>query len=184
MNITGSFVCQRMGSFGVGSDVCKSLKPVHKGSGVYSGRDFIIKVPWELGSGAGLSIRAEEAWKTTRGSPNVTIAIIDEGFDVQRLPHGSEVEVLSASKCTASSPRLSKADHGACLSELIAGSRKGYPGVAPQCRLLLIELPSFCTEAEEASVPIQCGSRVLRVGPGLSGPECVQAGALMRLGFH
>jgi len=112
--------------------------------------DFIVQVPWELASGSGISIRAEDAWKISRGSHNVTIAVIDEGFDVRRLPPGSEVEVLSASKRRASLTGFSNAAHGARLSELIAGSKQGYPGVAPGCRLLLIELASFCTEAEEA----------------------------------
>jgi hypothetical protein len=139
-----------MDGFAVLPDVCNHLKPVFEGSGPYSERDFKVQVPWELASGSGISIRAEDAWKISRGSHNVTIAIIDEGFDVRRLPPGSEVEVLSASKCAASLTGFSNAPHGARLSELIVGSKEGYPGVAPGCRLLLIELPSFCTETEEA----------------------------------
>ena len=112
-------------------------------------RDFESQVPWELASSSYISIRAGGAWKISCGSPSVTIAIIDEGFDIRKLPPSSEVKVLSASKCAAPSTRFSSA-HGALLSELIAGNGQGYPGVAPKCRLLLIELPSFCTDAEEA----------------------------------
>jgi len=131
-------------------EVCKNLDPAFDGRGSRSGCDFTTRIPWELRSGFGLSIRAEDAWKITRGSPDVAIAIIDEGFDVRSLRLGSKIEVQSASRCTSSPTRFSSTTHGARLSELIAGSRKGYPGVAPQCRLLLIELPSYCTEAEEA----------------------------------
>jgi hypothetical protein len=105
------------------------------------------EVPWELSSSAPVSIRAEEAWQITRGSPEVTIAIIDEGFDKSWLPQGAYFETVSVG-VERDGPRCF---HGTMLAGLIAGTRMGYPGVAPRCRLLGIELPSYCTDHEEAT---------------------------------
>jgi len=109
-----------------------------------------IPIPWELRSGPGISIRAQDAWNFTRGSTDTTIAIIDEEFDVERLPQGLNVEVVTVSTNFVRLGSILKPAHGTLLSELIAGNREGYPGVAPGCRLLLIKLSAFSTEDEEA----------------------------------
>ncbi len=104
------------------------------------------QVPWELSSNALISIRAEEAWRITRGSPGVTIAIIDESFDTSWLAPGALIDTVSA----CNEHRSLSSVHGTLLAGLISGTRVGYPGVAPSCRLLGIELPSYCSDYEEA----------------------------------
>jgi hypothetical protein len=44
------------------------------------------EVLWELSMYSSVSIHAVEAWRTARGSPAVTIVIIDESFDHSWLP--------------------------------------------------------------------------------------------------
>jgi hypothetical protein len=95
-----------------------------------------------------VSIRAEGAWALTRGSPEVTVAIIDDSFDLSKLSVNARVEVVSVPSVVKAS---ASGSHGTRLAELILGSRSGYPGVAPECRLLAIVLPSVCTDAEEAA---------------------------------
>ena len=103
-------------------------------------------IPWELSLDAPVSIRAEGAWRVTRGSPTVIVAIIDEGFDTSQLRNGAQVDVV---RVTSSPPRST--GHGTAMAGLIVGTRAGYPGVAPECRILAIELPAICRAEEEAT---------------------------------
>ena len=129
-------------------------------------------VPWELSSNAPVSIRAEEAWRITRGSPDVVVAIIDDGFDRSWLPPESLIDIVTVhSQRYTSTLRL----HGTLVAGLIAGTRFGYPGVAPGCRLLGIELPSYCTAAEEAQafeLALEANAAVVCCawGPAYRGP--------------
>ena len=105
-------------------------------------------LPWELSSDSQFSINAEEAWRVSKGSSEVTVAIIDDGFDTSRLPENARFELLHVrNRSTISRKTIT---HGSHLAELIIGNREGYPGVAPECNLLMIDLPSVCTETEEA----------------------------------
>lgn len=108
------------------------------------------------------------------GSPEITIAIIDEDFELARLPATADVHCQDAFAPADHNRHLSS-DHGTRLTELIVGSRDGYPGVAPKCRLLLIRLPSICTESEEAhafDLALQANAAVVCCawGPPFEGP--------------
>jgi hypothetical protein len=106
------------------------------------------RVPWELSLHAPISIRAEGAWRVTRGSPDVTVAIIDDGFDLSQLKVGTVAHLAQVPGCKW--PAASSG-HGTALAGLIGGTRDGYPGVAPGCRLLLIALPTICSPSEQAA---------------------------------
>src|SRR2546426_2392791 len=107
------------------------------------------QVPWELTANEPISIRAELAWRITRGRPDVTVAIIDSGFVLSRLLPEANVDLRSSARRHDHSTE--SGDHGSLVAELLCGSRRSYPGVAPQCHYLLIELPIDCTEAEECA---------------------------------
>src|SRR5687768_17068814 len=101
-----------------------------------------ISVPWEPSTTARVSVNAEGAWRSTVGSREVTIAVIDAGFDVHSLLRSVDVTVTKVrpgSIYCGSDP-----SHGTRVAQLISGARGFYPGVAPRCRLLLIDLPQYC----------------------------------------
>lgn len=120
-------------------------------------------IPWELSSDAPISIRAEGAWSVTRGSKEVTIAIIDSGFDLRDIPQGVCFEMRSAVDGDRHD-NINEGRHGTLIAQLLCGSHSGYPGVAPRCRFVFIDLPLRCSEAEEKrafELAIECNASVV-----------------------
>ena len=105
-------------------------------------------VPWELSSDAPISIRAEGAWKVTRGSKDVTVFIIDTGFEPAGIPPNVCFEIQRVFDGSID-PGEECDRHGALVAQLLCGSRSGYPGVAPHCRYMFMDLPLCCSETEE-----------------------------------
>jgi hypothetical protein len=101
--------------------------------------------PWELSANGKISVRTQDL---KPGSPEVTIAVIDDGFSVER---GEGRPVLLKSAIDPLGPPLiaTPTTHGQVLADLLLGREGQYPGVAPGCPVLEILLPTWCTEAEE-----------------------------------
>jgi subtilisin family serine protease len=80
------------------------------------------------------AIKAKEAWDYTKGNPNVKIAIIDEGFDMDHEElSGNKVKYVNFQNA------LNK-DHGTAVSTLAAGNTnngKGLSAIGYNCSLLL-----------------------------------------------
>lgn len=137
----------------------------------------MTRVPWELSLEAPVSIRAEGAWRVTRGSAEIIVAIIDEGFCLSHLRSTTAAYMAQV----RASKRMAEPGHGTALAGLIAGTRAGYPGVAPGCRLLLIDLPAICTPHEEAAalhIAHSAGAAVVCCAWGMPGaptPEVQEA---------
>jgi subtilisin family serine protease len=107
---------------------------------------------WHLnnpgGSGgiAGADIKAERAWEITRGDPNVTIAILDDGvatghedFDAGKFTGGWDF----ISNDNDPRPALPTDNHGTSCAGLAAASGNnsiGVSGVAPDCRLMPVRM--------------------------------------------
>jgi subtilisin family serine protease len=92
-------------------------------------------------------IRAPEAWRITTGSPDVVIAVVDDGFDLdhpafrsKRIhPAQRDFAVLQQDE----DPRSEGDDfHGTCVASIATGSLEGdgMVGVAPRCTLLPIRI--------------------------------------------
>jgi subtilisin family serine protease len=92
-------------------------------------------------------VRAPEAWQITTGSPEVVIAVIDDGFDLdhpafrnKRIhPARRDFGVLPQDD----DPRSEGNDfHGTCVASIATGSRDGdgMVGIAPNCTLLPIRI--------------------------------------------
>lgn len=116
----------------------------------------------ELLSHADLSptagVRAPEAWQITTGSPEVVIAVIDDGFDLDhpafrgKLIHPArrDFAVLPQDE----DPRSEGGDfHGTCVASVATGSLEGdgMVGVAPRCTLLPIRI-SFGPMASQVDI--------------------------------
>lgn len=92
-------------------------------------------------------IRAPEAWQITTGSPDVVVAVIDDGFDLDHPafrgtrihPARRDFAVLPQDE----DPRSEGQDfHGTCVASIATGSLEGdgMVGVAPRCTLLPIRI--------------------------------------------
>lgn len=104
---------------------------------------------------AGADIKATQAWDLTIGSPQVTIAVLDSGIDID---HEDLVGRIINPRDTVdddNDPRpITGEDHGtACAGLALASVNNGVggAGVAPQCRLMPIRvITNFTTLADEA----------------------------------
>lgn len=92
-------------------------------------------------------IGAPAAWRVTLGSPEIVIAVIDDGFDLQH-PAFRRKKIHPAARDFAvlpgdTSPLSEGADyHGTCVASIATGSLDGdgMVGVAPGCTLLPIRI--------------------------------------------
>lgn len=93
---------------------------------------------------AGVDIRIEQAWTITEGSPNIRIAVIDNGVD---LGHEDLMANLlpgfDAETGTTGGHPIDGNGHGTACAGIIAavkGNNKGIAGVAPQCKILPVRV--------------------------------------------
>ncbi len=115
--------------------------------------DPLFKKQWHLenrgqtGGTHGADVGAPVAWARTMGSPEITIAIVDDGLDLAHEEFRGKGKVLPGYNFQdrnddPSATPLNR--HGtACagLAAALANNKKGGSGVAPGCRLLPVRTP-------------------------------------------
>jgi subtilisin family serine protease/subtilisin-like proprotein convertase family protein len=125
--------------------------------------DPLYPAQWHLkntgqGQGSvGSDVKAEEAWEITKGSPAITIAVIDDGFDLTHedfAPTQFGAKMLqgydfidgdndpSAKEADAATGRDAD-DHGTSVAGVAAATGDnglGVSGMAPNCKILPIRL--------------------------------------------
>lgn len=89
------------------------------------------------------AIRLQQAWKTTKGSPNVKIAIVDDGIEASHPMFKGRI--TDAYNVFTQNNRLSLGQgHGTHTAALAAGSdayyAKGAAGVAPGCMIMPVQV--------------------------------------------
>ena len=121
-------------------------------------------------------ISAPAAWEVTRGSPDVVVAIIEKGFDVnhpdlqgQFLP-GWDLWDDDSTLDDTSCPRKHKdqTDHGTHVSGIIAARADngiGIAGVAPECRILPVRVNTYDDReiARGIRFAVENGARVINL---------------------
>ncbi|MEM7584965.1 MAG: S8 family serine peptidase [Acidobacteriota bacterium] len=112
--------------------------------------DNLFSLQWHLenrggfGLTAGADISATEAWDITRGSRDITVAVIDDGFDTGHPDFASSGKIRSPRDFgqgdTDPSPVSSQDNHGtACAGVAVADENgRGVVGMAPECGLMPI----------------------------------------------
>jgi subtilisin family serine protease len=115
--------------------------------------DPLFKKQWHLensgqtGGTRGADIAAPVAWARTMGSPEITIAIVDDGLDLEHEEFRAKGKILPGYNFQDKNDDPSAIPlnrHGtACagLAAALADNEKGGCGVAPGCRLLPIRTP-------------------------------------------
>lgn len=100
----------------------------------------------QSGGTSGIDINAPEAWQLTQGSNNITVAVIDQGVD---LDHPDLTEnLLTGYDATDGGNGGTNGDcwgndaHGTCCAGVIAARNNtiGTIGVAPNCRIVPIRV--------------------------------------------
>lgn len=125
------------------------------------------------------AIDVEEGWEITKGSPNITVAVVDDGIDATHdILKG---RIVSPYNVFTQDNRLSVGQgHGTHVAGLAVGSDKmfdkGVSGVAPKCKLMPIQVfdNGMCTFSSVTSgimYAIHNGANVVNVsiGPDFSG---------------
>ena len=94
----------------------------------------------------GADISAPEAWEVTRGHPNVTICVMDDGVDTRHPDFSSSGKIKSPKgfdqNGNAPLPVFSKDNHGTVCARIALANENGIGGVgvAPRCSLMPIRL--------------------------------------------
>ena len=89
------------------------------------------------------AINATQAWDITKGSEEVTVAIVDNGFDLKHV--ALEDKVVGAYNVWTRSAQVfpQEVDHGthvAGIALAIAGNNRGISGVAPGCKFMPVQV--------------------------------------------
>src|SRR5205823_7527385 len=83
-------------------------------------------------------IRVAVAWKVTRGSPDVLVAVLDEGVDTAhkalRKAVAAEQDFIGGNGASAR-PDGNDA-HGTACAGIVVSQNTTRPGIAPRCRLM------------------------------------------------
>ncbi|HEV8663503.1 MAG TPA: S8 family serine peptidase [Candidatus Methylomirabilis sp.] len=114
--------------------------------------DPLFPKQWHLhntgqgGARAGADVKALAAWEVTKGSPRVTIAVIDDGFDLGHPDLRGRGKIVApydfGEDDPDPSPALEDAHGTACagVATAVGGDGVGVIGIAPRCRLMPIRL--------------------------------------------
>ncbi len=93
-------------------------------------------------------VQAQDAWKITKGNPDIVIAILDSGFDVEHPELKSKVfkpwDVISRSSDIQLHPEYSI--HGTHVASIASGESDnglGVSGIAPHCKIMPIKVADY-----------------------------------------
>ncbi len=122
--------------------------------------DDLFPLQWHLenqgGAGltAGADVSATLAWDITRGSRNITVAVIDDGFDIGHSDFASTGKIRAPKdfgQADADPSPVSQYDnHGtACAGVAVADENgSGVVGMAPECGLMPIRWSGTVSDAD------------------------------------
>lgn len=102
----------------------------------------------QRGGKVGADVKARDAWSITKGDPNITIAIIDLGFDIFHEALNITNKIVHPINLTIDPPDHSLARsyylHGTACAGIATASQNnlGISGIAPDCQLMPIKVSS------------------------------------------
>ncbi len=109
-------------------------------------RQWHLENTGQNGARRGADVKALEAWALTRGSRRITLAVIDDGFDLGHPDLSAPGKIAApydfGEDDSDPSPGLRDAHGTACAGVAIAvgGNGLGITGIAPGCRLMPIRI--------------------------------------------
>lgn len=99
-------------------------------------------------------IDAPEAWEITKGSPNIVVAVFDEGVTSNHpdLPNSRQIRLNGSNfgygNCNDPSPQ-NNANHGNACAGVIAASmdnNEGIAGIAPNCKIMPLRWDKYTAD--------------------------------------
>ncbi|MBU1627069.1 S8 family serine peptidase [bacterium] len=127
-------------------DFYSELVPQYIPNDPYYEKQWHLKNTGQESAVAGVDVRAEEAWDTTKGSSDLIVAVIDNGIDVNHedLQNDKILEgKILVEPAANGNPVDLLGEHGTSVSGVIAANIDngiGLCGVAPECKILPIKL--------------------------------------------
>ncbi|MBT33887.1 MAG: peptidase S8, partial [Thalassobius sp.] len=122
----------------------------------YIPSDTMYKDQWYLNNSggtyslkAGADVKAEGAWKYTKGNRSVKVCIIDKGFNLSHPDLMASDKIVAAKEFGASISKFKKdISHGTACSLLAVAEEngKGMVGLAPNCSLMPLTMPTWLSD--------------------------------------
>ncbi|MFE5026280.1 S8 family serine peptidase [Streptomyces sp. NPDC056656] len=93
-----------------------------------------------------------DAWSIGSGSPDITIAVLDDGIDVSHPEFSGKIgpQFDFATRTTDASPKSAFNRHGTACSGVATAKGLRAAGAAPGCTLMPVRFPDFLGSADEA----------------------------------
>jgi subtilisin family serine protease len=121
--------------------------------------DNLYRQQWHLknrgngdGLAAGADVKAEEAWDYTRGSRDIAVCVMDDGFDLEHPDFDAPEKIVEPRDFGESdfnpSPGLEDDNHGtACAGVAVAEENgTGVVGLAPRCAFMPIRTSRWISD--------------------------------------
>lgn len=136
---------------------------VNRHSAAYTPSDGLFKRQWHLQSqrapqlAANASVQAHLAWDTTRGSREVVVAVIDDGFDIDHPDFQGVGKIVQGRDFVDGDARPFPGDanyHGTpCAGVAIAEANgRGVVGVAPGCAFMPVRISMAEDDDQSAEI--------------------------------
>ncbi len=118
----------------------------------YRPEDRLFSEQWHLENSGGnrmtlgADISAPEAWEITRGHPNVTICIMDDGVDTNQPDFSTPGKIISPREFNQNEnpplPIFAQNNHGTVCAKIALADENdtGAIGVAPRCTLMPVRM--------------------------------------------
>jgi subtilisin family serine protease len=105
-----------------------------------------------LGLAAGADVRAEAAWEKTRGHRDITICVIDDGFDLAHPDFNAPGKIVAPRDFGQNdldpSPAFIEDNHGTCCAGVALAEENGagVVGLAPNCSFMPIRMTQWLSD--------------------------------------
>lgn len=120
---------------------------------------------------SGADIRAADAWEITKGTNNITIAVLDQGLTSNHpdLPNTRQVRVANSNIAggNVNDPSPTGDDyHGNACAGIIAATHnsEGIAGIAPNCKIMPFRIIQGSSSTFDADAIAQCFTRAKNNG--------------------
>jgi len=131
-----------------------------------------------------IKVKAIEAWDITKGNPNLVVAIIDDGFDLNHPElHGRVFmpwNVPDGSEQVNTGLDSHHGTHVAGIALASADNGKGVSGIAPNCRFMPIQVGDYNGQMSTTAVidgvlyAIHNGANVVNMSLGMPAPAGIE----------
>lgn len=118
--------------------------------------EFYLTRQWSINKSTQHDLNLQEAWDITRGSPDIIIAILDEGVDYLHKDlnvNGKLVEGFDSVLNRKNANPLGNDAHGTHCAGVAAAegnnNKEGICGIAPGCRIMGVRIANSSTEDPE-----------------------------------